>query len=59
MRSQPNITLPTITFLEFSGNITEWPSFWDKYRGLIHQGNAKINTFSDLLSQLKDTTEYF
>ena len=54
---QPKLTLPTISLPEFSGNISEWPSFWDKFNGLIHQRSdiPKISKFSYLLGQLKGT----
>ena len=51
----PKIALPNIQLPEFSGNISEWPSFWDKFNGLIHQRTdiPNINKFSYLLGQLK------
>ena len=51
----PKIVLPNIQLPEFSGNISEWPSFWDKFNGLIHQRTdiPDINKFSYLLGQLK------
>ena len=53
----PKLTLPVMKLPEFAGIISEWPAFWDKFNGLIHQRNdiAKINKFSYLLGQLKDT----
>ena len=53
----PKVTLPTITLPEFAGEVSEWPAFWDKFNGLIHQRRdiAKINKFSYLLGQLKST----
>ena len=53
----PKVTLPTISLPEFAGDVSEWPAFWDKFNGLIHQRMdiAKINKFSYLLGQLKST----
>ena len=53
----PKVTLPTISLPDFAGDVSEWPAFWDKFNGLIHQRKdiAKINKFSYLLGQLKAT----
>ncbi len=53
----PRLTLPTISLPTFAGDISEWPSFWDNFNGLIHQRKdiAKTNKFSYLLGQLKGT----
>ena len=53
--ASPKVSLPDIHLPEFSGDTSEWPSFWDKFNGLIHcrADIAKINKFSYLLGQLK------
>ena len=49
------IKLPEIPLPTFSGNIIEWPSFWDSFKSTIHSNTrvAKIDKFKYLMAQLE------
>lgn len=50
----PKLQLPTLTLPEFNGE-GNWPSFWDKFRSLVHDRTdiSNVNKFTYLLGQLK------
>ena len=49
------IKLPEIPLPTFSGNIIEWPTFWDSFKSTIHSNThvAKIDKFKYLMAQLE------
>ena len=45
--------LPKLELPKFSGNVKEWPSFWDQYKAIVHDTDIlKITKFTYLRSLL-------
>ena len=51
-----DVKLPKLSLVTFSGDILEWPSFWDAFSSTIHNNNSvsNIDKFKYLLSALTD-----
>ena len=60
-----NVRLPKIKFPNFSGTVTEWPTFWDAFSSTIHKNTnlSKVDKFkyvmSCLVGEAKDTLNGF
>ncbi len=51
---KPDVRLPKISLPTFSGDVQEWPSFWDQYKSAVHATDLPdISKFTYLRSLLE------
>ena len=36
------VKLPTLTLRSFSGDITQWPTFWDSFKSAVHENGQLV-----------------
>lgn len=55
----PRVKLPTITIPEFDGSYETWPSFYDRFKSLIHDNNtiSAVNKLHYLKTNLSGEAE--
>ena len=54
--SNLKVSLPKLQLLTFSGDIQQWPEFWDMFNSSVHeQILPKVSKFSYLKGVLKDS----
>ena len=52
-----SVSLPKLQLLTFSGDIQQWPEFWDMFNSSVHEQNLpKVSKFSYLKGVLKGST---